>query len=43
MQKRFPHYVYNPITLFGTGLAALSFGLILFLFVIDIFSPSEKP
>ncbi|WP_304130340.1 NapC/NirT family cytochrome c [Ignavibacterium album] len=43
MKKIFPHYVYNPITLSGAALSSLSFGLIVFLFIIDIFSPSEKP
>lgn len=43
MKKIFPHYVYNPITLSGAALSSLSFGLILFLFIIDIFSPSDKP
>ncbi|WP_337866015.1 NapC/NirT family cytochrome c [Ignavibacterium sp.] len=43
MKKIFPPYVYNPITLSGAALSSLSFGLIIFLFIIDIFSPSEKP
>lgn len=43
MKRIFPHYVYNLITLFGAALASLSFGLIIFLFIIDIFSPSDKP
>ena len=42
MKKRFPHYVYNPITLIGAGLASLCFGLILFLFVLDFFSTEEN-
>lgn len=42
MRKIFPHYVYNPITLTGAGIAILSFGLILFLFILDIFSSDEN-
>ncbi|MCK7528200.1 MAG: NapC/NirT family cytochrome c [Ignavibacteriales bacterium] len=30
MKKRFPHYVYNPITVIGAALASLCFGLIIF-------------
>lgn len=43
MKKLFPNYVYNPITLFGAALSSLSFGLILFLFIIEIFSPHQRP
>ncbi len=42
MKKIFPRYVYNPITLTGAAIAALSFGLIIFLFVLDFFSPEEN-
>lgn len=42
MKKLFPNYVYNPITLTGAAIASLSFGLIVFLFVLDIFSSKEN-
>src|SRR5574338_157776 len=42
MKKLFPNYVYNPITLTGAAIASLSFGLIVFFFVFDIFSSKEN-
>ncbi len=42
MRKKFPQYVYNPITLTGAAIASLSFGLIIFLFVLDLFSSEEN-
>jgi hypothetical protein len=42
MKKIFPVYVYNPITLTGAGIASLSFGLIIFLFALDLFSTQEN-
>ena len=42
MKKIFPQYVYNPITLVGAAIAALSAGLIVFLFVLDFFSAEEN-
>ncbi|HRN26823.1 MAG: NapC/NirT family cytochrome c [Ignavibacteriaceae bacterium] len=42
MKKTFPKYVYNPITLIGAATASLSFGLIIFLFVLDFFSNEEN-
>ena len=42
MKKKFPKYVYNPITLIGAATASLSFGLIIFLFVLDFFSNEEN-
>jgi len=42
MKKRFPHYVYNPITMIGAAIASLCFGLIIFLFVLDFFSTEEN-
>ena len=42
MKKIFPPYVYNPITLIGTAIAALSSGLIIFLFILDFFSTEEN-
>lgn len=41
-KKIFPQYVYNPITMVGAALAALSFGLIVFLFMLDFFSTQEN-
>ena len=43
MRRFFPPYVYNPITFFGAGLAGLSFGLIVFLTILEFLSPDTKP
>jgi NapC/NirT cytochrome c family, N-terminal region len=43
VKKVFPQEVYNPLTLLGAGLAALSFGLILFLTILELLSPDSKP
>ena len=43
MRKKFPSSFYNPTTLFGAGLAMLSFGLIVFLSVIEAFNSNNKP
>jgi len=43
MRRFFPIYVYNPITFFGAGLAGLSFGLIIFLTILEFLSPETKP
>jgi len=43
MRRFFPLYVYNPITFFGVGLAGLSFGLIIFLTILEFLSPESKP
>lgn len=43
MRRFFPQYVYNPITFFGAGLAGLSFGLIVFLTILEYLSPDTKP
>jgi len=43
MRRFFPSYVYNPVTFFGAGLAGLSFGLILFLTILEFLSPETKP
>ncbi|MDY0080356.1 MAG: NapC/NirT family cytochrome c [Ignavibacteriaceae bacterium] len=37
-KRKFPLSFYNPITMFGAALAAVSFGLILFLMVIEMTS-----
>ncbi|MCJ7555220.1 MAG: NapC/NirT family cytochrome c [Ignavibacteriaceae bacterium] len=43
MKRFFPEEVYNPITNAGAGLSALSFGLIIFLTILDFLSPESKP
>ncbi len=42
MKRKFPHYVYNPITITGAAIALLSAGLVLFLIVLDLFSTREN-
>lgn len=43
MRRLFPSYIYNPITIIGAGLSLLSFGLIVFLTVLDSLSAETKP
>ncbi len=43
MKKKLPLSFYNPVTLTGASLAALSFGLILFLMLLQALSPEPKP
>jgi hypothetical protein len=43
MRKLFPPIVYNPVTLTGAGIAAISFGLIVFLFILEFFSGESNP
>ncbi len=43
MKSKLPSSVYNPITLAGAAVALISFGLILFLFVLELFSGEQKP
>jgi len=43
MRRFFPTYVYNPITFSGAGLAGLSFGLIIFLTILEFLSADSKP
>jgi nitrate/TMAO reductase-like tetraheme cytochrome c subunit len=43
MKKTFPSSFYNPVTLIGTGIAIISFGLILFLIVLETFGQEQKP
>lgn len=38
MKNKFPKVVYNPITMTGAAVAAVSFGLFLFLLALEIFS-----
>jgi len=42
-ERRFPDYVYNPISLTGAALAAAMLIAILFVFVIDITSEEPSP
>ncbi len=43
MKRLFPGSFYNVITLIGTAIAAVSFGLILFLVLLESMSGSPKP
>lgn len=43
MKKLLPPHFYNPVSLIGIYLSILSFGLIIFLFILDIFSSDDKP
>ena len=43
MKKLLPQEVYNPVTMFGAGLAALSFGIIVFLSVLEFLSTESHP
>jgi hypothetical protein len=43
VRRIFPLSFYNPITLFGAALATVSFGLILFLTIVELFAAEQKP
>ncbi|HLE34041.1 MAG TPA: NapC/NirT family cytochrome c [Bacteroidota bacterium] len=43
MKRIFPDSFYNLITLIGATIAAVSFGLILFLTALELFSDEQKP
>ncbi|MEJ2196023.1 MAG: NapC/NirT family cytochrome c [Ignavibacteriaceae bacterium] len=43
MKKLLPQEVYNPLTIFGAGLAALSFGIIVFLSILEFLSTESHP
>jgi amino acid transporter len=43
MKKKFPDSFYNPITFAGAIIASVSFGLILFLSVLDVTSAETNP
>ena len=43
MKKIFPESIYNTITLTGATIALVSFGLILFLMLLEALSPAQKP
>lgn len=43
MRKSLPSVFYNPISIAGGSLAILSFGLILFLMILEALSTEQKP
>ncbi|MBK6915122.1 MAG: NapC/NirT family cytochrome c [Ignavibacteriales bacterium] len=43
MKDKFPASFYNPITIGGSVLSLLSFGLIIFLIVLELFGTTENP
>ncbi len=43
MKRLFPTSFYNPVTLVGAAIASVSFGLILFLMVLELLDPNQKP
>lgn len=43
MKRKYPDSFYNPITLAGAAIAAISFGLIIFLVVLEAFDSNPKP
>jgi uncharacterized membrane protein YdbT with pleckstrin-like domain len=43
MKRLFPSSFYNIVSLAGAFLAILSFGLIIFLFVLELLSENSKP
>ena len=43
MKRIFPNSFYNPVTLIGAAIAAVSFGLILFLMLLESLAENQKP
>jgi NapC/NirT cytochrome c family, N-terminal region len=43
MKRKFPESVYNPITFVGAAIALISFGLIIFLMLLETLSTQQKP
>ncbi len=43
MKRKYPDSFYNPTTLVGAALAAVSFSLVLFLMVLEAFQKNPKP
>lgn len=43
MKRLFPPIVYNPVTLLGAAVASISFGLILFLFLLELLDDQPHP
>lgn len=43
MKNKLPSSFYNPMSLAGAGIAAISFGLIVFLFLLELLGTKQKP
>ena len=43
MKNKLPSSVYNPLSLAGAAIAAISFGLIVFLFSLELLGSKQKP
>ena len=43
MKRIFPSFFYNPVTLVGAAIAGVSFGLVLFLMVLETVTDNPKP
>ncbi len=43
MKKRLPDVYYNPVSMIGASIAIVSFGIILFLFFVDLISSTASP
>ncbi len=43
MKNKLPASVYNPLSLIGAAIAVISFGLILFLFILEFFATESNP
>ena len=43
MKRVLPNAFYNPLTLIGAAIAVVSFGLILFLFLLESMAETPKP
>lgn len=43
MRRIFPPVIYNPVTLIGAAISAASFGLILFLFLLEAIATQPQP
>jgi len=43
MKNKLPSSVYNPVSLAGAAIAAISFGLIVFLFALELLGSKQKP
>ena len=41
MKRKYPDSFYNPTTLVGVSLAAVSFGLVIFLMVLEAFQKNN--
>jgi len=43
MRKKLPTFFYNPVSFSGYSISIISFGLIIFLTIIELLSPETKP